>query len=408
MSSAPKSWYDGSLLLLFVFVFFNNVALPHGLLYTTLLTPFFILWLARRKQYSYLGWFVGISTVLYFIHSGHDVEVPQYMKSVVLLLATYVFVVASYHFLKDNQRVGWYFKQILLFNTLLLPVAMLAFLHPVTREWFWYLVPFSPNVAPVPRLKMLTYEASYYSLMLAPIAFYYIAKNVFGRPKNGLVMLALAVLPLLISLSLGVLGSIAIALVGVILFNLKSMLQHKRMVLHLATGVGGLLLLLIVLTIVWPDNPIAERFANIADQRDTSARGRTYEAFWLAGKLLLETNIWVGAGPGQIKALGHDIFHEFYQIIILGPYTARIPNAAAETMAVYGVLGIAARLLFQLWLFIKFKVYRNLFSLGLFLFIFIYQFTGSYITSPLEYVIWILAVLPLFPEFHRTKLFSTS
>ena len=99
------------------------------------------------------------------------------------------------------------------------------------------------------------------------------------------------------------------------------------------------------------------------------------------------------------------MFFDFYQITITGPYVARIPNSAAETLAVYGVLGFAARIAVQGWLFLRFKVYRNLFSMGLFLFIFIYQFTGSYITSPLEYVIWMLAVLPLFPEFHKSRLF---
>ncbi|MGZ5135232.1 MAG: hypothetical protein ACXWCG_08785, partial [Flavitalea sp.] len=54
--------------------------------------------------------------------------------------------------------------------------------------------------------------------------------------------------------------------------------------------------------------------------------------------------------------------------------------------------------------FFKTKVWSNYYRLSLFLFIFIYQFTGSYLTNIAEYVIWILAFHPgLFTEFDRTS-----
>ena len=405
MSKPQANWFDASFVLVLVFVFFNSVGLPHGLLYTTVLTPFLMFWLWRKRVYGYALWFTGISAVLTYIHLGHDVVLPQYAKSTVLLFTTLVFTVATWQFLRNTTRMGWYFKQILIFNTILLPVAAAAFLHPVTREWFWYLVPFSPNLPAIPRLKMLTYEASFYSLTLAPLAVFYVVKSAFGQVRYPLLVLLLVFVPLLLSLSLGVLIALSLALVGVLITYFRPIMQRKRFRLTVLYTAGGLVLGLLLLMVLWPDNPVFERIDNVLSHRDTSARGRTYEAFWLAGKLAWNTNIWVGAGPGQVKALGHDLFFEFYQITITGPYVARIPNSAAETLAVYGVLGLAVRLGIQGWLFIRYKVYRNLFSLGLFLFIFIYQFTGSYITSPLEYVIWILAVLPLFPEFHKSKLF---
>jgi hypothetical protein len=44
-------------------------------------------------------------------------------------------------------------------------------------------------------------------------------------------------------------------------------------------------------------------------------------------------------------------------------------------------------------------VWTNYYRLLLFLFVFIYQFTGSFITNVAEYVIWILAFTNTFHQF---------
>jgi hypothetical protein len=75
-----------------------------------------------------------------------------------------------------------------------------------------------------------------------------------------------------------------------------------------------------------------------------------------------------------------------------------LPNASAETLATYGYLGLLLRLGIQLWLFFKLRVYRNYFSLSLFVFVFTYQLMGSFITSTVELTLWILAVSPIFRE----------
>lgn len=57
-------------------------------------------------------------------------------------------------------------------------------------------------------------------------------------------------------------------------------------------------------------------------------------------------------------------------------------------------------LVFEWYLFFKTAVYKNYYRLALFIFVFIYQFTGSYITNIVEYVIWILAFSNAFPQFN--------
>jgi hypothetical protein len=69
-------------------------------------------------------------------------------------------------------------------------------------------------------------------------------------------------------------------------------------------------------------------------------------------------------------------------------------------MTIFGFVGLAIRLIIEFLIFIKFKVYKNNYLLTLFLFLFIYQFTGSFITSTIEYVFWLLITIPIFREFN--------
>jgi hypothetical protein len=65
-------------------------------------------------------------------------------------------------------------------------------------------------------------------------------------------------------------------------------------------------------------------------------------------------------------------------------------------------VGAALRILLQIGLFFKTKVHRNHYRFALFTFMFIYQFTGSFLTSLPEYVIWILCFSPVFPQFNTS------
>jgi hypothetical protein len=117
----------------------------------------------------------------------------------------------------------------------------------------------------------------------------------------------------------------------------------------------------------------------------------------LAGKLLKEKNEYWGIGPGQVKVLGQDLIRGYY---LYEPGTpVAIPNAVAETWALFGWAGLLLRFTIEAGLFFYTKVWSNYYRLLLFIFMFIYQFTGSYITNPAEYVIWILAFTRVFKEF---------
>jgi hypothetical protein len=114
--------------------------------------------------------------------------------------------------------------------------------------------------------------------------------------------------------------------------------------------------------------------------------------------------MWLfGVGLGQIKTIAFEIIINYYHYPRAIVKTVAIPNAFAETLAIFGVIGATLRIIVQLFLFYKTKVYNNYFQSLCFTFIFIYQFTGSYITNIAEYLIWLLAFVSYFTQFKKEK-----
>jgi len=121
------------------------------------------------------------------------------------------------------------------------------------------------------------------------------------------------------------------------------------------------------------------------------------DAFILANKLLEKKNEFWGIGIGQIKIIGEATIRNYY--LYYTDFRVAIPNAVAETMAIFGWVGVSLRFLIEISLFFYTRVWTNYYRLLLFLFIFIYQFTGSFVTNVAEYVIWILAFTRTFQQF---------
>ncbi|OAD20778.1 membrane protein, partial [Candidatus Thiomargarita nelsonii] len=103
-----------------------------------------------------------------------------------------------------------------------------------------------------------------------------------------------------------------------------------------------------------------------------------------------------GVGFGQIKVIlfGSSIVERLHWA-----EDQRIINAVGDTIATFGYLGLFIRFWLEIWLFFKTKVYGDIFRISLFLWIFVYQFTGSFITNVAEYFIWVLAFTNIFPQF---------
>lgn len=250
---------------------------------------------------------------------------------------------------------------------------------------------------------MLTYEPSYYSFLFAPIALYYYLKFVILKVPNPKLVFALVTIPLLLSLSFGVILGLTLALLITFLYGIWNFFPGKNWAIY-ALCAGFLLIIAgVIFFLFFPENVFVTRIANIFSGRDTSFKGRTFDSFYLGWQIASAKSIWFGCGLGQVKEIGLPYFISFYNYTNFTVEEVGIPNAVADTLATFGILGVALRLMTEIYLFFKTKTFSNYYRFSLFAFIFIYQFTGSFIMNIAEYVIWIMAFFPgIFKEFEKS------
>lgn len=382
-----------------IFFFFNSLALPFGLTYTAILSPLFYLWIVKtRKQEILLPFFVCFTPFI-CMHIILGVNSQVYLVSFFNLVTVYIFCQAFYTFLKvagDKERV---FRNLLVINFIFCILAIGLYFTP-----YYYLVWIqqflTEGVNDFRRLKLFTYEASYYATLFTPLFFFYFIQIILRQNKSSIwLLLPMLFLPYILSFSFGVMGCVLLAIVGSYILHFRSFTRKKR-VLNILALIGILFFFTVgMLFAFFPENPLFTRIENVFSGQDLSGRGRTSDAFVIATSLLDEKSHAWGIGLGQVKILGADFIREYY-LYPLDYNVISIPNATAETLAIFGWIGFSLRLLIELFLFFYTRVWTNYFRLMLFIFIFIYQFTGSFITNLAEYVIWILAFTNSFPQFN--------
>lgn len=382
----------------FIYFFINSVALPFGLTYTALLGPFFYIWVLLKRKQEILLPFVCMLIPFIIMHVFViGVDLPEYTVSVLHIILIYIFCQAVYTFLKICPDPEYIFRKLLLINTILCVIALIFYFTP-WYDVFWIQQNLTEGVNGFRRLKLLTYEASYYAVLFVPLFIFYFLQYIFrqNRMKNGLLLFSVF-LPFVLSFALGVI--IALLLSGFIVFVIYfRRLSRKRRVINTIITVSACsAICFVVVFIFFRNNPFFIRLTNIFSGEDTSGQGRTSDAFMLVLKIIKEKSEYWGIGPGQLKIAGQDIIQNYY---LYNPSTpVAIPNAAAETLLLFGWIGFILRIVIEAVLFFYTRVWKNYYRLLLFLFIFIYQFTGSFITNAAEYVIWILAFTDVFHQF---------
>ena len=388
-----------------LYFFFNSVLLPEGLLFTTLLTPVFLVWLYEEKMLSPVVWFFFITILYACIHFIIGVNIIFYLKSYLLFFTAFVFVVSFYVYVRKTNSLRDIFRTLLILNFLFVLIACVAYFVPEIRPAFWMQTDVSLGLENFPRLKMFTYEASYYSLLLVPIVIYYILKMLLFRLPNTFLVTTMVILPLALSFAFGVLLGIPLALLLLFISDVR--------LFYVKPGMRQAVILVVILLVItgfafavfYPGNPLFVRLVNLFEGRDSSFKGRVFDSIYLAFKAANEKSLLFGAGLGQFKVVAKDFYMQFYHVTDID--TVRLPNSVCDTIATFGVSGLLIRLITQIYLFFRTKVYANYYQLGLFIFVFIYQFTGSFLTNIAEYVIWVLAFVPVFNEFNKTNVHQT-
>jgi hypothetical protein len=391
-------------LLAHLYFFFNSVLLPKGLLFTNILSPVFYYNLIRDKRKTYFFQFALFLITYDSIHLYFGVDPQSFIISNGLFISTYFCVVSFYHFVNNYDHLARLFKQIVITNAVFAAIAIPFFFFPKEyQEWFWYVNKLTKGLAEFPRLALFTYEASYYSLLLIPVFYYYILKFIFNTlVGNKWFILAMVGVPMLMSLSFGVLGATLLTALILFLIFIKRVFVSRRAFYTIISIITLVTTVTVFLLIYFPENALFVRLRNISEGADTSANGRTVDSFTMAWRIIDIKNIYFGAGLGQIKIMVADVVHKYYNYWGKFP-RYDIPNAIGETLAIFGVVGVVFRLFLEFWLFFRTRVYTNYYRLALFIFVFIYQFTGSFITNIVEYVIWILAFSNVFEQFNITK-----
>lgn len=380
--------------------FFNSFLLPEGVTLVLLLTPVWAYILYQQSRLHIVPFILFPLFVYAIIHLIQGVEVVHYFRSLLIICGLTTFLVMSYSYF-NNDAINWdlIFKDIAILNIFLAVISLCLLRFPTINSIVWYKIPVSKNIN-LPRLKLFTEEASHYSFFFAPIAIYFYSRPLFFKTTGAALTLFIVTLPLIISFSLGVLACIGVSFLAILVLYSKRIFTTPRKRIWLGAAIIAAAILLLLAWRFDPGNPLFLRIHNIFNGDDTSARGRTYEAFILANKIIAQKSALWGIGLGQLAHMGREIIIQYYYYFNI-PAVIRIPNASAETIIFFGYAGLILRLSIEVWLFIATRVYVNPYRMWLFLFVFIYQFTGSYITDTAEYLVWIIAFSTIFPEYEN-------
>lgn len=380
-----------------LFFFFNSFGLPYGLTYTAILTPFFYCWIVLKEKTEPLFPFLVLLVPFVIAHLLQKTDFQVYLISLLNYISVYIFSYAFYVFLKENHSLEFIFKRLLYINFILCLIAIPLYFTPFS-DLLWIEQYLTEGFSEFRRLKMFTYEASHYATLFIPLFFFFFLQIMLRRNQiSSWVLIAMIFLPLVLSFSLGVISAAVFSIIVTYLLFGRTLTRKKRVFQFISLGVISIFLGTLFLVIFFPTNPLFIRIVNILSGVDSSGNGRTVEAFILADKLLDLRNPFWGVGLGQIKIMGADTVRDFYQYDL--DYIISIPNATAETLAIFGWVGFLIRIFIEICLFFYTSVWKNYYRLLLFLFVFVYQFTGSYITNLAEYVIWVLAFTNAFPQF---------
>lgn len=395
----------GILPLAILYFFFNSFLLPHGLLYTTILTPVFLVALSGTVYQRYLICFIGLMALFAIVHFIQGVDMREYIESAVLLVTVAVFALRLHQYAGGTEDFPQVFRTLLFINLVGIALVLPALLIPVLKDRFWFTNAMTIGIESFSRLKMLSYEPSYYAGLFVPIVLYFLLKILLLGERNSIIIFFMMFLPLALSLSFGVLLCLGISLTILFGIDFKLFRIHQRFRFRVLASISVMLILLGAVWFFFPNNIIFLRLSNVLEGRDISFMGRSVDSFTLSHQIASEGSVWFGVGPGQVKAVGLPYFQQLYKDSSITQAMVGIPNVLGDTYATFGIAGLIFRFGLQIFLFFKMGVWKNYYCLALFIYAFIYQFTGSYIMNIMELTIWVFAYSPqTFKEFCRNRI----
>ncbi|MFT6165730.1 MAG: hypothetical protein ACJAV5_000958 [Vicingaceae bacterium] len=376
----------------YLFFLFNSIGLPAPVLYSNLISVVGIKSLLGKKDWKILITFFSVTLLYAAVHVYTGVVFSEYIKTFVFMQIMVFTTLVAYNYIKrESSKMSRLFGEVTHLSFVLFLVSILLYFTPL-KEFMWLDHDFSIE-GKIARYKSFTYEPSFFALLMSPIFIYFLLKTIYISFKSNIWKLMMVLIPCIFTLSFGFFGVIVIA---IIIFLMVVFLKYKT--IHKAFFYSGLLVVLVGGVLLSFDTFLSARVNKIMSGEDTSVNGRITESYYLANKIIKEEEKFFGVGLGQIKIVGEKYIRQYYAYSKEDWPVVSLPNATAETLAIYGYLGLLIRLFIPWLLFFKFKVYTNYFNLFMFLFIFLYQLIGSFVTSSTELILWVFAILPVFKE----------
>ena len=212
-----------------IYFFVNALALPFGLTYTTLLAPFFYVWILLVRKKDVLLPFFAFLLPFFLLHwFVIGVDRASYVISLLNLSGVYIFCQAVYTFLKvakDPERV---FRKILIINFIFCLVGIFFFFTP-WDDLFWIRQRLTRNVLDFRRFRLFTYEASHYATLFVPLFFFYLLQYVFRQNTiKSYWLLPMLFLPFVLSFSTGVILAAILAGILTTLIWFRPLLSKRR------------------------------------------------------------------------------------------------------------------------------------------------------------------------------------
>ena len=382
------------------FYFFNSFLLPLGLNFTTLFSPIFVVALFKENNsLKYAKQFLVILLLFIPFHFINGVSYFQYFKSLLLLLSCVIFYNYTQLYLLEN-RIDRVFRFISKINIYLTGIAIIVFFTPF-KHVLWYNSVFTAGAETASRLKMFTLESSIYSLFLVPLFLYYFIRIQSKNLKSDKIGLVLISIPLVLSLSFGVIGILSIVICFFFIYRLiHTSIKNKTEKSNSIQYVFLALVILFIFSIIFiiPNSNISIRVINVISGDDSSGNGRIFEPWILAYQIIQKKSLLWGIGIGQLNLVGYDIIDSFYSLSGVNEKVA-LPNVVVETFVFYGVIGLFVRFYIILSCAIRTAVFSSPYRFTLFSFMFLYQFTGSNIMNVIEYAIWAMAFSPVLDKY---------
>jgi hypothetical protein len=375
-----------------LYFFFNSVGLPLGMFYTTLLAPLFYIWLRSNGQRYMTQRFLLCLFPFVAMQLSHGVDsYYYYFRSCLLLWTVYTTVYMFYIALRKTRTLDKLFEQLIVLNFFAALFALGLVLTPF-KMFVWN---DSEGVLETPgylsRLALLNSEPSVYGFLMAPLLVFTILRMFHLPSKRNMLYVGLIAFPVLLSQSFGTISTCSAAIVISFVFMSPHLLKKKSTIL--------LVLVVVLLTVVVmkTSNPLSLRINAVLSGEDSSTHSRTDKGYFVAYTLAASKSLLWGVGLGQTK------LQDASQFVGLGFLSTIIPNGIAGTFAELGLIAVILKLIFELFLFARARVYRNSFQLSMYIVAFLLQFTGSHLMNVQEYLLWILAFTPLFPMLNRQQ-----